>query len=199
MDKRGEVWKTFIVLAPSLGAALIADSRIMDARHHPFDVLTGSLLGILAAWVAYRQYFPPVTQPWRKGRAYPIRTWGSSSEAPPDSGREPLRDGPAMAADEERADMSYAAGTSGMRNRGATSPPGNGHGGHAPYALQDSQAVEMQPQRQPYGSAQPASVPYDQQDTEYRPQPPQPSHPRQHSPPQPLPASSGAPGAQNVY
>jgi len=34
-DSRGEVWKIFVVIIPSLGAALIAASRIMDARHHP--------------------------------------------------------------------------------------------------------------------------------------------------------------------
>ena len=64
-------------MVPSLGASLIAVSRIMDARHHPFDVISGSFLGILVAWAAYRQYFPPITEPWHKGRAYPIRSWGT--------------------------------------------------------------------------------------------------------------------------
>jgi diacylglycerol diphosphate phosphatase/phosphatidate phosphatase len=72
LDSRGEVWKSFIVLVPSLGAALIAGSRIMDARHHPFDVITGSLLGIFCAWTAYRQYFPTLSDYRAKGRAYPI-------------------------------------------------------------------------------------------------------------------------------
>jgi diacylglycerol diphosphate phosphatase/phosphatidate phosphatase len=72
LDSRGEVWKSFIVLVPSLGAALIAGSRIMDARHHPFDVITGSLLGIFCAWTAYRQYFPTLSDYKAKGRAYPI-------------------------------------------------------------------------------------------------------------------------------
>ena len=76
LDNRGEVWKTFIVLLPMLGAALIAISRIMDARHHPFDVISGSLLGILIAWGSYRQYFPSLSEPWKKGRAFPMRTWG---------------------------------------------------------------------------------------------------------------------------
>lgn len=76
MDSRGEVWKTIIVMIPTLGAALIAVSRIMDARHHPFDVITGSLLGVAMAWASYRQYFPPLSEPWKKGRAYPIRSWG---------------------------------------------------------------------------------------------------------------------------
>lgn len=77
MDSRGEVWKAIIVMIPTLGAALIAVSRIMDARHHPFDVITGSLLGVAMAWVSYRQYFPPLSEPWKKGRAYPIRSWGT--------------------------------------------------------------------------------------------------------------------------
>ncbi|KAL5401252.1 hypothetical protein PMIN06_000583 [Paraphaeosphaeria minitans] len=83
LDSKGEVWKSFIVLVPTLGAALIAGSRIMDARHHPFDVLSGSLMGILVAWGSYRQYFPPVSESWRKGRAYPIRAWGKGPAMPP--------------------------------------------------------------------------------------------------------------------
>jgi PAP2 superfamily len=66
----------FIVLVPSLGAALVAGSRIMDARHHPFDVISGSLIGILIAWIAYRQYFPSISDFRAKGRAHPMRTWG---------------------------------------------------------------------------------------------------------------------------
>lgn len=76
-DNRGEVWKTVFVIAPTLAAALIAISRIMDARHHPFDVITGGLLGIVCAWGSYRQYFPPLSDTEAKGRAYPIRTWGT--------------------------------------------------------------------------------------------------------------------------
>ncbi|OKL56370.1 hypothetical protein UA08_08275 [Talaromyces atroroseus] len=83
MDKRGEVWKTIIVIVPCVAASLIAVSRIMDARHHPFDVITGSLLGILSAWIAYRQYFPSLSEPWKKGRAYPIRSWGTEPAIPP--------------------------------------------------------------------------------------------------------------------
>ena len=50
----------------------------MDARHHPFDVISGSLIGILSAWGSYRQYFPPLSDFRAKGRAYPIRSWGTS-------------------------------------------------------------------------------------------------------------------------
>ncbi len=76
LDSKGEVWRVLIVVIPTIGAGLIAGSRIMDARHHPFDVISGSLLGILVAWGSYRQYFPKLSE-WRaKGRAFPIRSWG---------------------------------------------------------------------------------------------------------------------------
>lgn len=69
-------------MIPTLAAALIAISRIMDARHHPFDVISGSALGMTVAWLAYRQYFPPISEPWKKGRAYPIRSWASGPRIP---------------------------------------------------------------------------------------------------------------------
>jgi len=39
------VWKGFVVMIPLLGAILVAISRIMDYRHHPWDVVFGGLLG----------------------------------------------------------------------------------------------------------------------------------------------------------
>ncbi|KAL2814271.1 PAP2-domain-containing protein [Aspergillus granulosus] len=86
MDNKGEVWKMFLVMLPCLGATLIAVSRIMDARHHPFDVITGSLLGVICASISYRQYFPSLSEPWKKGRAHPIRSWGTAPTYP-DAGR----------------------------------------------------------------------------------------------------------------
>lgn len=82
MDNRGEAWKPLLVMIPLLAATLVAVSRIMDARHHPFDVITGGLLGTVCGYVSYRQYFPPITEAWRKGRAYPIRTWGTDPAVP---------------------------------------------------------------------------------------------------------------------
>jgi len=81
MDSRGEVWKMFVVLTPVLGAALVSGTRIMDARHHPFDVLSGALIGTLIAWAAYRQYFPSIGDFRSKGRAYSMRTWGQDRAA----------------------------------------------------------------------------------------------------------------------
>lgn len=68
-----------IVLTPLLAASLVAVSRIMDARHHPFDVITGAVMGFFVAYVSYRQYFPPLSETWKKGRAYPMRSWGTDS------------------------------------------------------------------------------------------------------------------------
>ncbi|KAJ5997254.1 hypothetical protein N7522_008914 [Penicillium canescens] len=82
MDNRGEAWKAILVTIPLLAATLVAVSRIMDARHHPFDVITGSMLGTACGFIAYRQYFPPLSEAWRKGRAYPIRTWGTDPAGP---------------------------------------------------------------------------------------------------------------------
>lgn len=86
----------------------------MDARHHPFDVITGSLLGVFTAWASYRQYFPPLSEPWKKGRAYPIRSWATEPKIPPGMNDNddmiPLRDenGEQMYAQQRPADLSQA-------------------------------------------------------------------------------------------
>ncbi|KKA22860.1 PAP2 domain protein [Rasamsonia emersonii CBS 393.64] len=126
LDNRGEVWKTIIVMIPCLAAALVAVSRIMDARHHPFDVISGSLLGVFTAWASYRQYFPPISEAWRKGRAYPIRSWGTEPTPPMSQERslkyaesvEPLRN-----PDEERLDVRGERRMSLQSGRGASTSP----------------------------------------------------------------------------
>jgi diacylglycerol diphosphate phosphatase/phosphatidate phosphatase len=71
LDTRGQVWKTVISLCPLVAAGIIAISRLMDNRHHPFDVIFGSTLGLLFAWMAYRQYFPPLARA-EGGRPYSL-------------------------------------------------------------------------------------------------------------------------------
>lgn len=60
------------VLAPLLGAALIAMSRLEDYRHDVWDVTAGSILGITVAWFSYRRYYPSLR---RRGcdEPYPSR------------------------------------------------------------------------------------------------------------------------------
>lgn len=40
---------------PSCGAVFVAASRVSDYWHHPTDVLAGSILGIIVAYVSYKQ------------------------------------------------------------------------------------------------------------------------------------------------
>jgi diacylglycerol diphosphate phosphatase/phosphatidate phosphatase len=144
-------------MVPALGAALITGTRIMDARHHPFDVLSGALLGILVSWGSYRQYFPPVSETWRKGRAYPIRAWGKTSRAPPnpaimvDEDVQPLRP-MGKPRDEERGESSGFSSTTAV-------PEESGHGGN----VFRQQISNSQRRRQESGSQYEAGV--DRSDT----------------------------------
>lgn len=75
LDTRGQVWKTALCLVPLCLAGFIAVSRLIDNRHHPFDVICGSILGMLFAWMAYRQYFPSIATA-EGGRPYSIVEFG---------------------------------------------------------------------------------------------------------------------------
>ncbi|KAF9932523.1 hypothetical protein FBU30_007962 [Linnemannia zychae] len=57
-DERGHIYKSLVVLAPMILAALIATSRVADYRHHWQDVTAGSFIGFFFAVFAYRQYYP---------------------------------------------------------------------------------------------------------------------------------------------
>jgi PAP2 superfamily len=61
-------------------AGFIAVSRLIDNRHHPFDVITGSLLGIAMAWLGYRQYFPALSVA-EGGRPYALAAFEPEKEA----------------------------------------------------------------------------------------------------------------------
>lgn len=55
---RTDLARVLVALAPLLGAALIAISRLEDYRHDVFDVTCGSSLGMLIAYFSYRRYYP---------------------------------------------------------------------------------------------------------------------------------------------
>ncbi|KAG0045235.1 hypothetical protein BGZ83_009523 [Gryganskiella cystojenkinii] len=61
-DERGHIYKSVVVLAPMILAALIATSRVADYRHHWQDVSVGALIGMVFAVFAYRQYYPSLAE-----------------------------------------------------------------------------------------------------------------------------------------
>ena len=55
---RADLARQIMVLAPLLGAALIAISRLEDYRHDVFDVVIGSLLGSVITYMTWRRHYP---------------------------------------------------------------------------------------------------------------------------------------------
>ena len=162
-----------IVLIPTLAAACIAVSRIMDARHHPFDILFGSALGILVAWGSYRQYFPAISHPWEKGRAYPMRTWGVEMKLRP-SGHRPSGSG--------RVDRTASVVTADHDD-----DPGNSSYGMEPIRA-PTEYRGASPSRQPQGA--PSTGPIPPRPTSMTSQPPSYGH---------QPVASADLGASNVF
>jgi len=61
MDRKTQLWKILIFLAPWVSAALVAASRVKDHRHRGSDVLAGAIIGAFCAWLAYYYIYPPLS------------------------------------------------------------------------------------------------------------------------------------------
>lgn len=57
-DGRGSGTRLSYCLAPLMVAVLISISRTCDYHHHYTDVIAGGIIGILVAYICYRQYYP---------------------------------------------------------------------------------------------------------------------------------------------
>ncbi|DBA69974.1 TPA: hypothetical protein ACH3X2_012463 [Trebouxia sp. C0005] len=70
-DGHGHPWKAIVSVMPTGLAVWIGITRLQDYWHHWEDVTVGFLLGVLCAFVSYRQHYPGIASQ-RAGEAFVI-------------------------------------------------------------------------------------------------------------------------------
>ncbi|KAF2471951.1 PAP2-domain-containing protein [Lindgomyces ingoldianus] len=72
------VYTLVVILVPIGSAIYISSTRFTDYRHHGFDIIFGSLIGIVCAWFSFRWYHPPIRRGagWSWGPRSYQRAWG---------------------------------------------------------------------------------------------------------------------------
>jgi len=68
------LWTLVFIILPVGTAAYIACSRYMDYAHHGFDIISGSVLGAVCAYVSFRWYHLPIG----RGSGW---SWGPRSQS----------------------------------------------------------------------------------------------------------------------
>lgn len=56
-------WKLFVVFSPILAATVLSLTRLLDYTHQWYDILAGSLIGIMFAFAAYRMHYCSIFDP----------------------------------------------------------------------------------------------------------------------------------------
>lgn len=72
---------TYLFILPLFTISIptyVASTRFSDFRHHGFDILFGSLMGILISYISFRMYHLPISRGagWSWGPRSVSRAWG---------------------------------------------------------------------------------------------------------------------------
>jgi len=78
-DQKAYTFKVWLSLAPLCVSVWICLTRVANRRHHWEDVATGFFLGLMLAYLVYRQFFPPLGDP-ECHSAYPPRILPTETE-----------------------------------------------------------------------------------------------------------------------
>ena len=81
LRKQAAAPPTYLFILPLITISIptyVASSRFSDFRHHGFDILFGSLMGIFISYISFRMYHLPIRRGagWSWGPRSVSRAWG---------------------------------------------------------------------------------------------------------------------------
>ena len=81
LRKQAAAPPTYLFILPLITISIpvyVSSTRFSDFRHHGFDILFGSLMGILISYISFRMYHLPIRRGagWSWGPRSASRAWG---------------------------------------------------------------------------------------------------------------------------